>query len=93
MTKADLITIITDKLGLPWLRAELVVDEVFSSLSKAILRGEGTQIRGFGTFSVRQYGAYEGHNPRTGKVVRVKPKRRALFKVSKELCEKVNRGR
>jgi integration host factor subunit beta len=42
---------------------------------------------------VRQYRAYDGRNPRTGAVVPVKPKRLAVFKVGKEMRERVNKGR
>jgi integration host factor subunit beta len=90
MTKADLIA---DKLKFPWARAELLVDVVFDCMERSMSRGEKIEIRGFGSFTVRQYRAYDGRNPRTGAVVPVKPKRLAFFKVSKELRERVNNGR
>ena len=90
MTKADLITIIADKLKFPWTRAELLVDVVFGCLEQSMSRGEKIEIRGFGSFTVRQYRAYDGRNPRTGATVHVKPKRLAFFKVGKELRERVN---
>ncbi len=93
MTKADLIAVIADKLKFPWARAELLVDQIFSSMSEALMRGEGIEIRGFGSFTVRQYRAYHGRNPRTGAIVPIKPKRLAFFKVGKELRERVNDGR
>jgi integration host factor subunit beta len=65
VTKADLITIIADKLKLPWARAELLVEEIFLSMSDSLMRGEKIEIRGFGSFTVRQYRAYDGRNPRT----------------------------
>jgi len=48
------------------------------------------QIREFGSFVVRNYGAYEGRNPKTGKSVAVAPKKLPCFKVGKGLKEKVN---
>lgn len=93
MTKADLIDVIADRLKLPRGRAELLVAQVFDSMVDALKRGEGIEIRGFGSFSIRQYRAYEGRNPRTGDAVQVKPKRLAFFKVGKELRERVNDGR
>ena len=93
MTKADLITIIADKLKFPGARAELLVDHIFSSMSDALMRGERIEIRGFGSFTVRQYRAYDGRNPRTGAIVPVKPKRLAFFKVGKEMRERVNGGK
>ena len=93
MTKADLIAVIAEKLKFPWARAEVLVDEVFEAMVEALKRGEGIEIRGFGSFTIRQYKAYEGRNPRTGETVQVKPKRLAFFKVGKELRERVNNGR
>lgn len=92
MTKADLIAVVADKLKFPWARAELLVDQIFSCMTQALQQGEGIEIRGFGSFTVRDYKAYEGRNPRTGDTVHVKPKRLAFFKVGKELRERVNQG-
>jgi integration host factor subunit beta len=93
MTKADLIDAVADKLKLPRGRAELLVGQIFESMVEALRRGEGIEIRGFGSFSIREYKEYEGRNPRTGETVHVKPKRLAFFKVGKELRERVNNGR
>ncbi len=93
MTKADLIAVVADKLKFPWARAELLVDQIFSCMTQALQQGEGIEIRGFGSFTVREYKAYEGRNPRTGDTVHVKPKRLAFFKVGKELRERVNQSR
>ena len=93
MTKADLIAVVADKLKFPWARAELLVDQIFSCMTQALQQGEGIEIRGFGSFTVRDYKAYEGRNPRTGDTVHVKPKRLAFFKVGKELRERVNKSR
>jgi integration host factor subunit beta len=93
MTKADLIAVIADRLKFPWARAELLVDVVFGCLEQSIRRGEKIEIRGFGTFQVRDYRAYKGRNPRTGQIVDVTPKRLPHFKVSTELAVRVNDGR
>jgi integration host factor subunit beta len=93
MTKADLIAVVADKLKFPWARAELLVDQVFSCMTQALQEGDGIEIRGFGSFTVRDYKAYEGRNPRTGDTVHVRPKRLAFFKVGKELRERVNQSR
>lgn len=93
MTKADLIVAIADQLKLPAGRAELIVDRIFDGMVNALKQGEGIEIRGFGSFTIREYKAYEGRNPRTGETVQVKPKRMAFFRVGKELRERVNEGR
>src|SRR5689334_6024537 len=93
MTKADLIDIVADRTKLPRGRAEVLVGQMFDSMVEALRRGEGIEIRGFGSFSIRSYREYQGRNPRTGEAVHVKPKRLAFFKVGKELRERVNNGR
>jgi integration host factor subunit beta len=51
----------------------MLVDVVFDCLEQSMSRGEKIEIRGFGSFTVRQYRAYDGRNPRTGAIVPVKP--------------------
>src|SRR5215813_15207610 len=93
MTKADLIDLVAERTKLPRGRAELLVGQLFDCMVEALRRGEGIEIRGFGSFSIRAYREYQGRNPRTGEAVHVKPKRLAFFKVGKELRERVNNGR
>ena len=90
VTKSELIERISEKLKLPNGKAEQIVNCVFDSMVKALQEGEGIEIRGFGSFTVRQYKAYEGRNPRTGETVHVAPKRLPFFKVGKDLRERVN---
>ncbi|MGB1276662.1 MAG: HU family DNA-binding protein [Nannocystaceae bacterium] len=90
MTKSELIERVADAAKLTKGRAELVVNTIFDSMVDAMKRGEGIEIRGFGSFTVRNYKAYEGRNPRTGDPVHVAPKRLPFFKVGKELRERVN---
>ena len=90
MTKSELIERVAEVSGLTKGRAELVVNTIFDSMVNAMVRNEGIEIRGFGSFTVRQYRAYEGRNPRTGELVHVPPKRLPFFKVGKDLRERVN---
>jgi integration host factor subunit beta len=90
VTKSELIERISEKLRLPAGKAEAIVNCVFDSMVKALEQGEGIEIRGFGSFTVREYKAYEGRNPRTGETVHVAPKRLPFFKVGKDLRERVN---
>src|SRR5688572_31770017 len=92
VTKSELIEKISETLKLPAGKAEAIVNCVFDSMVKALERGEGIEIRGFGSFTVREYKAYEGRNPRTGETVHVAPKRLPFFKVGKDLRERVNAG-
>jgi integration host factor subunit beta len=90
VTKSDLIETVAQKLHLPKGKAELIVNCVFDSMEDSLRKGERIEIRGFGSFEIRHYKAYEGRNPRTGDPVGVQPKRLPFFKVGKELKERVN---
>jgi integration host factor subunit beta len=90
MNKTKLIEKVSERVRIPFTAAKVVVDTIFDSMRKSLEKGEGIEIRGFGSFVVRKYGAYKGRNPRTGKIVDVPPKKLPFFKVGKELKEKVN---
>jgi len=92
MTKSDLVDSVSNKLQLPRGKAELIVNGVFDCMERALRSGNRIEIRGFGSFEIRHYKAYEGRNPRTGDPVGVQPKRLPFFKVGKELKERVNDG-
>ena len=69
---------------------EVMVNAVFDSMTDALAKGERIEIRGFGSFMVKQRTAREGRNPRTGEIVSVAAKRVPLFKVGKELRLRVD---
>ena len=93
MTKSELIEAIAARGELTKARAEMVVNCVFDAMTEALQRGEGIEIRGYGSFTVRPYKPYAGRNPRTGQPVPVPAKRLPFFKVGKELKELVNNNR
>ena len=93
MTKSDLIEAIAAKANIPKARAELLVNGIFDAMSESLARGEGIELRGFGSFTVREYDGYEGRNPKTGETVQVKPKKLPFFKVAKELKSRVEEAR
>ena len=93
MTKSELIEAIAARGDLTKSRAEQIVNCVFDSMTDALKRGEGIEIRGFGSFSVRPYKPYAGRNPRTGNPVPVSAKKLPFFKVGKELRELVDKSR
>jgi len=69
--------------------AKVAVDTIVETIKQAIIKGERVEIRGFGSFTIRQYKAYKGRNPKTGQLVDVKPKKLPYFKVGKELKEMI----
>src|SRR5215212_2684740 len=93
MTKSELIDAIAARGDLTKARAETVVNCVFDAMTQALQRGDGIEIRGFGSFTVRPYKPYNGRNPRTGQPVPVPAKRLPFFKVGKDLKELVNSSR
>jgi integration host factor subunit beta len=91
MTKSILIERLCETCRVPAGRAEQILGEIFGSIERALNRGERIEIRGFGSFELREYKGYVGRNPRTGSTVDVKPKRLPFFKVGRELKERVDR--
>ena len=77
---------------MPKKQAEMIVECVFDSMIEAMKNGDRIEIRGFGSFKVKDYKSYQGRNPKTGEKVFVEPKKLPFFKVGKELRELVNRG-
>jgi integration host factor subunit beta len=89
VNKSDLIEVLSEEAKLDSQSAEFVVDEVFNAMREALVKGDGVEIRGFGSFMVRKYDSYTGRNPKTGKNISVSPKKLPFFKVGKELRERV----
>ena len=86
MTKRDLVEeVATQYPQYPGREVEVMVNAVFDSLTAALARGEGIELRGFGSFGVKQHQARAGRNPRTGTLVAVAAKQVVWFKVAKEL--------
>lgn len=90
MNKSELIEILSQKSGVTKKKAEDVVNLIFDSMFEAMAKGDRIEIRGFGSYMVKEYGAYTGRNPRTGESISVKPKKLPFFKVGKELKELVD---
>jgi integration host factor subunit beta len=89
VNKSDLIEVLAEETGLHIRSTEFVVEEVFNAMTESLVQGEGVEIRGFGSFTVRKYDSYTGRNPKTGKNISVSPKKLPFFKVGKELRERV----
>lgn len=70
---------------------ELIMDEIFQSMTDSLAKGEKIEIRGFGSFKVKEHKARKGRNPKTGKTIDIPSKKTPFFKVGKELKERVNK--
>jgi len=90
MNKSELIEVLAEKNGLGQQQAEEVVNLVLGEMKTALRDGRRIEIRGFGSFVVKDYGSYWGRNPKTGEKIWVQPKRLPAFKVGKELKERLS---
>ena len=93
MNKSRLVEALSKEAYLSINDASSVINTILDTMSEALSRGESIEIRGFGSFSVKQYGSYEGRNPKTGEVVNVKPKKLPVFKVGVQLRRAVDQSR
>jgi integration host factor subunit beta len=90
MTKAELVEDVAEAAELTKKDAERLVEIVFESIIETLNQGEKIELRGFGSFRVRERGARRGRNPKTGDPVNIPAKRVPYFKPGKELKELIN---
>ncbi|HZS40523.1 MAG TPA: HU family DNA-binding protein [Polyangia bacterium] len=90
MKKSDLVDAIAGKAGTPKAQVQQMVDDVFELIAEGLSKGEKIDLRGFGTFSVRDSAARTGRNPQTGEPISIPARRVPGFKPGKELKERVN---
>ena len=91
VTKAALVEEVSRTADLTKKHAEVIVDTVFRSIITALHRGEKIELRGFGSFRLRQRDSRRGRNPKTGERVDVPSKRVPYFKPGKALRDLLNR--
>lgn len=85
MNRSDLIEALAEKTGTPHHAAEQVVLSIFGVMAETLVAGDNIEIRGFGSFSVREYAGHTGRNPKSGEQIEVKPKKLPFFKTGKDL--------
>ena len=91
MTKSELVEQLSaSDAGLNKKEAELVVNTIFDSIGDALIDGNRVEIRGFGSFSIRERDAREARNPKSGEVVKIPSKKTPFFKTGKELRARVD---
>jgi integration host factor subunit beta len=91
MTKSELVDKIVEANGeLTRKESEMVVNIVFDAMGDALRNGEKVEIRGFGSFTVRERDAREARNPKSGEIVNIPAKKTPFFKTGKELRERVD---
>ena len=92
MTKADLVEQVAREAEMTKKDAEQLVEIIFDSITDSLNRGEKIELRGFGSFRVRERNTRKGRNPKTGEAVDIPAKRVAYFKPGKDLKELINTG-
>ncbi|MBW7996638.1 MAG: integration host factor subunit beta [Candidatus Glassbacteria bacterium] len=90
MTKADIVELIAEKTGFTIKDIKVVVEGFIDEVKETLVEGKHIEIRGFGTFKVKKHKARKARNPRTNKEVMVPSRKKAFFKVSKELNKILN---
>lgn len=85
MTKADLVMEVAKQTSLTKKESETVIKTIFGSISEALSTGDKVELRGFGSFRVRDRKSRQGRNPKTGDTVKVPAKKVPFFKAGKEL--------
>jgi integration host factor subunit beta len=93
MTKRGIIEeLLSHRQNVSHREAETIVNAIFDEMAKVLARGNRIEIRGFGSFAVKNRRARQGRNPKTGEVVVVEAKRIPFFRAGKELRIEVNGG-
>jgi len=90
MTKAELVDNVADKVNLTKKQTEIIVNILFNSITEALSDGDKVELRGFGSFRIRDRNPREGRNPKTGDTVHIPAKKVPFFKAGKELREMVD---
>ena len=91
MTKSEVIAKIAYKYPTLYLSdIEKIVFTIINTVSNTISSGNRVELRGFGTFGLKELKARKSRNPRTGSTVYVKSKLIPYFRMGKKLKERIN---
>jgi len=90
MNKSELVKSLAQQADISQEEATMIVNIFVDSVKNTLLEGGRVEIRGFGSFKIKEYDGYAGRNPRTGETVPVRPKRLPFFRAGKELKEYLN---
>ena len=91
MNKRELIEAFAKEIGITLRDAEVCVNTLFSSMADTLAKGGRVEIRGFGSFKVKEYKPYSGRNPKTGDPIQVRSKKLPYFKLSSMMRERINK--
>ncbi|MBI5562652.1 MAG: integration host factor subunit beta [Deltaproteobacteria bacterium] len=93
MTKSELVEAVSLKVKAFSRRdVEIIIDTLFDSMSESLAKGGKVEIRGFGSFKIKEREGRQGRNPKSGENIFIQPKRVPFFKAGKEIRERINPG-
>lgn len=92
ISKSKLVKQLAQKSKITYVKADLIVNSICKKMTNSLLEGKRIEIRGFGSFVIKQYKAYQGRNPRTGELIHIAKKKLPFFKLGKELRNKLNKN-
>lgn len=93
MTKSELIEIVSSKVNnFSRKDIEIIVDTLFESMSSSLSQGDKVEIRGFGSFKIKDRDGRQGRNPKSGENIFIESKKVPFFKAGKEIRERINKA-
>jgi len=93
MTKSELIEAVAAKVtNFSRRDVEVIVDTLFDSMAQSLSRGDKVEIRGFGSFKIKERDGRQGRNPKSGENIFIDAKKVPFFKAGKEIRERINGG-
>lgn len=90
MTKADIVELVAIKTGFTNKDVKVLIERFLEDVKDCLVEGKHLEIREFGTFKVKNHKARKARNPKTGDTVQVPARKKAVFKVSRELNKMLN---
>jgi integration host factor subunit beta len=92
MTKSELIETVASRVNsFSRKDIEIIIDTLFDSMSGSLSKGEKVEIRGFGSFKIKERDGRQGRNPKSGENIYIESKRVPFFKAGKEIKERINK--
>ncbi len=93
MTKQQLVEAVSEKTGQGRAEVDAVVDSILGTITAALSSNERVDLRGFGSFLVKEKKERQGRNPRTGETITIPAKRDVGFRAGKDLSEKLTQSK
>ena len=90
MTKQEIVDFVSEATGLTKVETETVMNGIMGTIIDSLANNERVELRGFGTFGLKELKARKSRNPRTGATVFVESKRIPYFRMGKKLKERIN---